>query len=61
MPDVSAVLRPTEEAEKLGYDSVWVGQRLLLSPRLESLSTLGAVTAKTMSLRLGTTIMLGAH
>jgi probable F420-dependent oxidoreductase len=59
-PDPSMVLEMAESAERLGYASVWVGDRLLFTPRLEPLATLGAVAARTKGIRLGTAVLLAA-
>ena len=47
-----------EVAEEAGLDSVWVGDSLTAKPRLEPLTTLGAVAARTRRLRLGTAVLL---
>ena len=42
------------EAEELGYHSVWLGDRLLSSPRYDPIVTLAAIGARTiMGLGLG--------
>lgn len=45
------------EAESLGYHSVWLGDRLLSSPRYDPIVTLAAIAARTRSIRLGTAIL----
>ncbi len=47
-------------AEALGYDAVWVGDSVLAKPRLEPLSTLAAVAARTDAVGLGTAVYLPA-
>jgi alkanesulfonate monooxygenase SsuD/methylene tetrahydromethanopterin reductase-like flavin-dependent oxidoreductase (luciferase family) len=59
-PDASLALRVAQRAEDLGYDSVWVGERLLLSQRFDPISILGAVAAKTSRVRLGTAVMIAS-
>ena len=46
------------EAEELGYHSVWVGDRLLSSPRYDPIVTLSAIGASTSKIRLGTSVLL---
>ena len=52
------VLSMAEAVENAGLDSVWVGDSLTAKPRLEPLTTLGAVAARTRRLRLGTAVLL---
>ena len=59
-PDTALVLAMAERAEAIGCDSVWVGDSLTAKPRLEPLSTLAAVAARTRRVRLGTAVLLGA-
>jgi len=47
-------------AEEGGLDSVWVGDSLTAKPRLEPLTTLAAVAARTSRVRLGTAVLLMA-
>ena len=47
-------------AEAAGLDSVWVGDSLTAKPRLEPLTTLAAVAARTERVRLGTAVLLMA-
>lgn len=44
--------------EELGFESVWVGDSLLEKPRLEPVSTLTAIAARTETVNLGTACML---
>lgn len=57
-PEADLVLRMAENAELLGYRSVWVGDRLLITPRLEPFSTLGAIAARTRTVQIGTAVLL---
>lgn len=43
-----------EEVEKLGYDTVWVGDNFFAKGRMESITTLAAIAARTSRVRLGT-------
>lgn len=58
VPSAERVYRMAEMAEGLGYDSLWVGDRLLLTPRLEPLTTLGAIAARTSKVELGTAVLV---
>ena len=49
-----------ERAEALGFHSVWVGDSLTARPRIDALTTLAAVGARTTRVRLGTAIFLAA-
>jgi alkanesulfonate monooxygenase SsuD/methylene tetrahydromethanopterin reductase-like flavin-dependent oxidoreductase (luciferase family) len=54
------VLNLAQRVEEAGLDSVWVGDSLTAKPRLEPLSTLAAVAARTQRVRLGTAVLLMA-
>jgi alkanesulfonate monooxygenase SsuD/methylene tetrahydromethanopterin reductase-like flavin-dependent oxidoreductase (luciferase family) len=58
--DPSSLFQLAERAEALGYDSVWVGDSLTARPRIDALTTLAAVGARTQRVRLGTAIFLAA-
>src|SRR5690349_14958930 len=58
--DPSSLLQLGERAEALGFHSVWVGDSLTARPRIDALTTLAAVGARTRRLRLGTSIFLAA-
>jgi alkanesulfonate monooxygenase SsuD/methylene tetrahydromethanopterin reductase-like flavin-dependent oxidoreductase (luciferase family) len=58
--DPESLLHMAERAEKLGYDSIWVGDSLTARPRIDALTTLAAVGARTQRVRLGTAIFLAA-
>ena len=58
--DADRVFRMAERVEEAGLDSVWVGDSLVAKPRLEPLSTLGALAARTSRVRLGTAVLLPA-
>lgn len=49
-----------ERAEALGFDSLWVGDSLTARPRVDALTTLAAIGARTTRVRLGTAIYLAA-
>src|SRR5258705_11060835 len=58
--DPSSLLQIAERAEGLGFNSVWVGDSLTARPRIDALTTLAAVGARTRRVRLGTAIFLAA-
>lgn len=58
--DPSSLYRVAERAEALGFHSVWVGDSLTARPRIDALTTLAAVGARTSRVRLGTAIFLAA-
>ena len=57
-PNSKLAIRVAERAEELAFDSVWAGERLLLSPRLDPISLLGAVASRTETVRLGTAVII---
>jgi probable F420-dependent oxidoreductase len=59
-PDISPILNMAEAAERVGYHSVWVGDSITAKPRLEALSTLGALSVRTQRVKLGTAVLLAA-
>jgi probable F420-dependent oxidoreductase len=59
-PDLTKIIDLAELAEGLGFDSVWVGDSILARPRLEALTTLAAVAARTRQVKLGTAVLLSA-
>ena len=58
--DPSALFQIAERAETLGFHSVWVGDSLTARPRIDALTTLAAIGARTQRVRLGTAIFLAA-
>jgi alkanesulfonate monooxygenase SsuD/methylene tetrahydromethanopterin reductase-like flavin-dependent oxidoreductase (luciferase family) len=58
--DPSSIFQLAERAEALDFHSVWVGDSLTARPRVEALTTLAAVGARTRKVRLGTSIFLAA-
>jgi alkanesulfonate monooxygenase SsuD/methylene tetrahydromethanopterin reductase-like flavin-dependent oxidoreductase (luciferase family) len=58
MTTVAELLELSEMAEASGfYDSVWVGDSLLAKPRLEAISLLSAIAARTRRVKLGPACM----
>jgi probable F420-dependent oxidoreductase len=59
-PQAGPLLRLAERAERLGYDSVWVGDSILARPRHEPITLLAGLAARTTRVRLGTAVLLPA-
>ncbi len=59
-PRVELNWRMAETVERLGYDSVWVGDSITSKPRLEPLTMMSALAARTQRVRIGTAVMLTA-
>ncbi len=59
-PQAEPLLGLAERAEKLGYDSVWVGDSLLARPRHEPITLLAGVAGRTKRVKLGTAVLLPA-
>ena len=58
-PTVDSIIRFSIKAEKLGFDSVWLGDHLLWHvPIFESLTLLSAIAIKTNRIKLGTSVLL---
>jgi alkanesulfonate monooxygenase SsuD/methylene tetrahydromethanopterin reductase-like flavin-dependent oxidoreductase (luciferase family) len=58
--DPGTVFDLADRAEALGFHSVWVGDSITAKPRLEALTTLAGVGARTRRVRLGTAVFLAA-
>ena len=58
--DPSTLMQLAERAEALEFSSVWVGDSLTARPRIDALTTLAAVGARTRPVRLGTALFLAA-
>ncbi len=58
--DAGLIFEMARVAEEAGVDSLWVGDSLTAKPRLEPLTTLAAVAARTERVRLGTAVLLAA-
>ena len=59
-PNIDRIFALAETVEKAGLDSVWVGDSLIAKPRMEPLSILSALAARTTRVRLGTAVLLPA-
>lgn len=59
-PDFQRIISLGEQAEALGFDSLWVGDSILARPRFEALTTLSALASRTQKVKLGTAVLLPA-
>lgn len=59
-PTTGVLLDLAEQAEALGYDSIWVGDLLLARPRHEPLTLLAGVAGRVPRVMLGTAVLLPA-
>jgi alkanesulfonate monooxygenase SsuD/methylene tetrahydromethanopterin reductase-like flavin-dependent oxidoreductase (luciferase family) len=59
-PHTRPLLELAVRDERLGWDSVWIGDSLLARPRHEPLTLLAAVAAQTRRVELGTAVLLPA-
>jgi len=63
VPDVAGIYAYAERAEALGFESLWAWDHVLLGvepafPILDSITTLGAVAARTGRIKLGTGVLV---
>jgi probable F420-dependent oxidoreductase len=63
VPDVPEIYAYAERAEALGFESLWAWDHVLLGvdpafPILDSITTLGAVAARTRRIKLGTGVLV---
>jgi len=58
--DPASIYDLADRTEALGFHSVWVGDSVVAKPRLDALTTLAAVGARTKRIRLGTAVYLAA-
>ena len=56
----SSIYDVADRTEALGFHSVWVGDSVVAKPRLDALTTLAAIGARTRRIRLGTAVYLAA-
>ena len=59
-PRVELTWQMAETAERAGYDSVWVGDSITSKPRLEPLTAMAAIAARTNRVKVGTAVLLNA-
>ena len=60
VPRVELTWQMAETAERAGYDSVWVGDSITSKPRMEPLTAMAAVAARTNRVKVGTAVLLNA-
>lgn len=58
--DPATIYDLADRTEALGFHSIWVGDSVVAKPRLDALTTLAAVGARTRRIRLGTAVYLAA-
>src|SRR5438128_11306017 len=58
--ETAPLLALAGRAERLGFDSIWVGDSLLARPRHDPMTLLAAVAARTRKAELGTAVLLPA-
>ena len=58
--DAGQIISLAERVEDAGLDSVWLGDSLTAKPRMEPITTLAALAARTRRVRLGTAVLLAA-
>jgi alkanesulfonate monooxygenase len=63
VPDVQGLYAYAQRAEELGFESLWAWDHILLGvepsfPILDSVTTLGAVAARTTRIKLGTGVLV---
>ena len=59
-PRVELNWQMAETAERIGYDSVWIGDSITSKPRLEPMTAMAAVAARTSRVKIGTAVLLNA-
>src|SRR6201987_372758 len=58
--ETAPLLALAERAERLNFDSIWVGDSLLARPRHDPLTLLAAVASRLPSVNIGTAVLLPA-
>lgn len=59
-PSARPLLDLAERAERLGFDSVWIGDSLLARPRHDPVTLMAAVAARVPRVAVGTAVLLPA-
>lgn len=63
VPDITGLYAYAERAEALGFESLWAWDHVLLGvepsfPIIDSITTLGAIAARTSTIKLGTGVLV---
>ena len=56
--DIQRMIDLAVLSERMGFDSIWIGDSILARPRFEALTTLAAIAARTSRAELGTAVYL---
>ncbi len=56
--ETASTLALADRAERLGLDSVWVGDSVLAKPRHDPLTLLAAIAGRTQRIQMGTAVLL---
>ena len=56
--ETGPILELADRAERLGLDSVWIGDSLLAKPRHDALALIAAIAGRTRRIRMGTAVLL---
>ena len=56
--DIGRMIDLAVLSERMGFDSIWIGDSILARPRFEALTTLAAIAARTSRAQLGTAVYL---
>lgn len=59
-PPVDECWAMARDADRAGFDAVWVGDSVVAKPRLEAMTTLAYLAGITTNVRLGTAVLLPA-
>ena len=56
--DLQRMIELAVRAERVGFDSVWIGDSIIARPRFEALTTLAAIATVTKRVELGTAVYI---
>ena len=56
--DIRRMIDLAVKSERMGYDSLWLGDSLLARPRFEALTTLSAISSLTTKIEMGTAVYI---
>ena len=57
-PAAAPILSLAAKAERLGYDSIWIGDSVLARPRHDPITLMAAVAARTSKVKIGTAVLI---